>query len=119
MSPHVAGVFSALLLICASCAPEPASPPAEPTPGRLPTSAGQACDGIAGLACTPGLYCAHEAGVCRTTADAQGICRPRPQVCTRIYQPVCGCDGRTYGNPCEANAAGTSIAAAGACKAGG
>lgn len=27
---------------------------------------------------------------------------PRPEICTAIYQPVCGEDGRTYGNGCVA-----------------
>src|SRR5206468_9592221 len=32
--------------------------------------------------------------------------RTIPQVCDLIYKPVCACDGKMYGNECEANAAG-------------
>jgi hypothetical protein len=38
-----------------------------------------------------------------------------PQACDTVYDPVCGCDNATYGNACEANMAGISVYAEGAC----
>jgi hypothetical protein len=36
--------------------------------------------------------------------------------CHRNYSPVCGCDGRVYGNACEASRAGIQIFKKGECK---
>ncbi len=65
-------------------------------------------------ACGPGLYCAYKPD-CGNT-DAGGTCTKQPQMCTKIYAPVCGCDGKTYGNACSAAAAGISVGSKGTCK---
>ena len=40
------------------------------------------------------------------------------QVCPKLYSPVCGCDGRTYSNACEAQKAGVTSTQKGKCPDG-
>ncbi|MBX7194077.1 MAG: hypothetical protein K1X94_18635 [Sandaracinaceae bacterium] len=73
---------------------------------------GARCGGIAGTPCRGrGVYCDADCNV----FDAEGVCRVMPTVCTDEVNPMCGCDGMTYGNPCMAAMAGVSVRSVGAC----
>ena len=72
------------------------------------------CGGIAGFRCQEKLFCTFSTRC--GSADIPGTCQSKPEVCSELFAPVCGCDGKTYPNACHAQRAGMSIAATGACK---
>lgn len=73
------------------------------------------CGGIGGFRCPQGFVCNYEDSTC-TIADLAGVCVPRGDACPQVYDPVCGCDGVTYGNDCERLVAGATLRHLGPCK---
>lgn len=48
-------------------------------------------------------YCAlNDKETCVEGALIEGTCTTMPQLCTKEIDYVCGCDGNTYNNKCEA-----------------
>jgi hypothetical protein len=77
---------------------------------------GGRCAGPRNHACSAGKFCATSKNSTRCPGDeTKGVCLRVPDVCTHIYDPACGCDGQTYGNPCQAAMAGVAVAYEGPC----
>lgn len=77
---------------------------------------GQACGTRGAKNCAAGEFCKFSLRANCGYTDAGGRCARVPEVCTREYRPVCGCDRKTYPTACMANASGVSVLHAGACK---
>jgi hypothetical protein len=75
----------------------------------------EACGGPNHITCNSALYCQLPAGQC-SAADVPGVCAKAPDFCMRVSRPVCGCNGKTYLNECEARKARVAIDTSGACK---
>jgi Kazal-type serine protease inhibitor domain len=75
----------------------------------------EACGGPQKITCNSALFCRKAIGQC-ADQDAPGTCEKAPDFCIRISRPVCGCNGKTYPNECEARHVRMAIDYTGACK---
>ena len=85
------------------------------SPGAGAANLDEACGGPQKITCNSALYCQLPAGQC-SNADTAGTCVKAPDFCMRVSRPVCGCNGKTYANECEARKARVAIDTTGACK---
>ena len=104
--------FALLAVLLAACGGS--SQPCDPETDRCE----EVCGGLPlpgqDFGCAEGQVCELPAESC-DIADLPGVCVARPEVCAEIYQPVCGCDGQTYGNDCARLQAGVALQSSGTC----
>ncbi|MET0386576.1 MAG: Kazal-type serine protease inhibitor domain-containing protein [Polyangiales bacterium] len=94
----------------------------ENTPGSFTCDCAEGFDGprcedaVGCLDCGAGTFCNYPIGSgCGASDPGVGECLSVPEVCPDIEMPVCGCDGRTYMNPCFAAQNSVSVRNTGAC----
>ena len=75
---------------------------AAPAREAYAVAAGQPCGGPSGAVCDKGLWCEPPTGAC---GSRSGRCVSVPRLCFarkngKSFQPVCGCNNKTYSNDC-------------------
>ena len=107
MRLHLERLVTALLVVVAGAALG--------SPGAGAANLDEACGGPQKITCNSALYCQLPAGQC-SSPDTAGTCVKAPDFCMRVSRPVCGCNGKTYQNECDARHAKMAIDYATACK---
>ena len=111
-------VLSACVWIQRSGVPESAIlAEAETIQASLVSSAGGGCTVDGASECADGTFCKTDVGACISEIETAGTCATVAESCANEPLPVCGCDGQTYLNACEANSARVNIASKGSCTA--
>jgi len=64
--------------------------------------------------CDTFSFCQSPTGLC---GGDLGVCVVIPGLCTKEFDPVCGCDGKTYPNQCHAQLLNVSTSYRGSCLA--
>ncbi len=91
-------------------------------PRQFGGSGGHLCDVdcpcVQNSDCKEGEYCAHDIGSCGNDVESRfnGQCKSKKTECGNKEEPVCGCDGKSYKNPCNAGLRGVSVKSYGVCK---
>jgi hypothetical protein len=101
-----------LVVLASGCQARTGAPgvPDAPPADRASLPCGERSEG-----CRADEYCDLAHGACDDRTA--GTCRPRPQICATIYEPVCTCAGHTAGNHCSAQANDEPVRSLGECGA--
>ncbi|HVW30166.1 MAG TPA: hypothetical protein VHC69_32630 [Polyangiaceae bacterium] len=73
------------------------------------------CGGFANVECHENEVCLPFVAQGCPGPRRIGLCAPRPRACPTFSDPVCGCDGVTYTNFCDAAKGGAAVEHRGAC----
>jgi Kazal-type serine protease inhibitor domain len=76
------------------------------------------CQCLNGRCCGSDQLCEIPTGACLTEIFPNGTCTSRPNACSDVYLPVCGCDDVTYANDCYRQLAQMPKQADGVCVGG-
>ena len=113
-------LLSLLVFGCSGGQAAPASTAAstanDPDPAEAtPPATGALCGTRGAAQCPAGTFCDFALDANCGATDQGGHCAEIPQMCTREYMPVCGCDGATHPTACTAHSSGVAVAHDGPC----
>src|ERR1700748_3503741 len=99
---------AAFVVMCGRTQPAPCAKAAQAAAAPTIANLDEACGGPDKITCHSALFCHLPDGACRAP-DAAGTWAKAPDFCSGVSRPVCGCNGKTYQNECEARHAKVAI----------